>query len=164
MTNDATYGSYLLAEDEFVAMVEECRYANAEFRHADHIRLAWIYVRRYGARQAEERIAETIRRFAISHGQEKKYHGTLTRAWLRLVATAQYLTPRATTFDEFLAKHGWLLDRSALSAFYSGARLSSEAARSGWADPDRTPLPCLREGGCPLARTDSLPRSPAGRQ
>ena len=57
MTNDATYGSYLLAEDEFVVAVEECRYANAEFRHADHIRLAWIYVRRYGARQAEERIA-----------------------------------------------------------------------------------------------------------
>jgi hypothetical protein len=147
MTNDATYGSYLLGEDEFVAAVEECRYANAEFRHADHIRLAWIYVRRYGASQAEERIAETIRRFAISQGHERKYHGTLTRAWLRLVATAQHLTPRATAFDEFLAKHGWLLDRSALSVFYSGARLSSEAARGGWADPDRRPLPCVRADG-----------------
>ena len=147
MTNDATYGSYLLDEDEFVSAVEECRYRNAEFRHADHIRLAWIYVRRYGACQAEERIAETIRRFAISHGHEGKYHGTLTRAWLRLVATAQVLTPRVTTFNEFLAKHGWLLDRSALSAFYSGARLSSAAARCGWADPDRRPLPSVRADG-----------------
>lgn len=147
MAKDATYGSYLLDEDEFVAAVEECRFANAEFRHADHIRLAWIYVRRYGARQAEERILETIRRFAISQGHERKYHGTLTRAWLRLVATAQHLTPGATGFDDFIAKHGWLLDRSALTAFYSDSRLSSEAARSGWADPDRRPLPCVRPHG-----------------
>ena len=141
MANDATYGSGLLAEDEFVAVVEGCRYTNAEFRHADHIRLAWIYVRRYGARQAEERIAATIRRFAISQGHETKYHETQTRAWLRLVATAQHLTPTVTAFDDFLTKHGWLLDRSALSAFYSRAHLSSEAARRGWADPDQMPFP-----------------------
>jgi len=143
MKNDATYGSHLWGEDDFVAAVEECRYANAEFRHADHIRLAWIYVRRYGADKAEERIAETIRRFAISHGHEAKYHDTLTRAWLRLVATAEHLTPTVATFDELLSKHGWLLDRSALSVFYSAIRLSSETARHGWADPDCRPLPCV---------------------
>ena len=147
MANDATYGSCLLAEDEFVAVVEGCRYANAEFRHADHIRLAWIYVRRHGARQAEERIAATIRRFAISLGHETKYHETQTRAWLRLVATAQHLTPTVTAFDDFLTKHGWLLDRNALSAFYSSSHLSSEAARRGWADPDQMPFPCLSPGG-----------------
>ena len=76
-------------------------------------------MRRYGAREAEERIVKTIMRFAISQGHEEKYHGTLTRAWLRLVATAQHLTPNVTAFDELLAKHRWLLDRSALSAFYS---------------------------------------------
>jgi hypothetical protein len=144
--NDATYGSYLFDEDGFVAAVEECRYAIAEFRHADHIRLAWIYVRRYGAGKAEKRIAETIRRFAISHGHEAKYHETLTRAWLRLVATAEHLTPTVTAFDDLLASHGWLLDRSALSAFYSDMRLSSEAARHRWADPDRRPLPCVNTG------------------
>ena len=88
MVSDATCGSFLLGEDDFVAMVEDCRYANAEFRHADHIRLAWIYVRRYGARQAEQRIVDAIRRFATSAGHETKFHETQTRAWLRLVATA----------------------------------------------------------------------------
>lgn len=148
MSNDASYGSYRMGEDEFVAAVEENRYANAEFRHADHIRLAWIYVRRYGARQAEERIAETIRRFAISRGDESKYHETVTRAWLRLVAAALKLTPGMTAFDEFLGNHGWLLDRSALSAFYSSVRLSGEIARRGWADPDRMSLPysCADDG------------------
>jgi hypothetical protein len=156
MRSDASYGSYLIGEDEFVAAVEESRDANAEFRHSDHIRLAWIYVRKYGERQAEERIAETIRRFAISQGHERKYHETLTRAWLRLVAAALRLTPRAAAFDEFVDKHGWLLDRSALSAFYSGMRLSSEAARRGWADPDRTPLPysCADGGFDPIAKKE----------
>jgi hypothetical protein len=51
-----------------------------------------------------------------------------------------------TAFDDFLTKHGWLLDRSALSAFYSSAHLSSEAARRGWADPDQMPFPCLSPG------------------
>jgi hypothetical protein len=142
MTNDATYGSRSLNDDEFLEAVEQCRYLNAEFRHADHIRLAWIYVRRYGAGAAEERIAETIRRLAISQGHEAKYHETLTRAWLRLVALAEYLTPTLTAFDEFVAKHCWLLDRSVLLAFYSDTCLSSDAARHRWVDPDRRSLPC----------------------
>lgn len=141
MSNDSTCGSRLLGEDEFAEAIEQCRYTNAEFRHADHIRLAWIYVRRYGARMAEERIIETIRRFAASQGHESKYHETQTRAWLRLVASAAHLTPAITAFDEFIARHGWLLDRDALSAFYSSPRLSSDAARHEWIDPDRRPLP-----------------------
>jgi hypothetical protein len=141
MADDATYGSRSMGEDEFIAVVEGSCYVNAEFRHADHIRLAWIYVRRYGARQAEERVAATIRRFAIGLGHETKYHETQTRAWLRLVATAQHLTPTVTDFDEFLTRHGWLLDRNTLAAFYSGAHLSSDAARHGWADPDKLSFP-----------------------
>jgi hypothetical protein len=140
MENDAAYGSCMLSEDAFVTAVEQGRYANAEFRHADHLRLAWIYLQRYGTQEAEERIAETIRRFAIGQGHEGKYHETMTRAWLRLVAAARQLTPEAV-FEDFLRGHGWLLNRGALATFYSDARLSSEAARRAWAAPDRRPLP-----------------------
>jgi len=141
MTNSASYGSLSLSDEEFVAAVEGAQYPHAEFHHPDHIRLAWIYVRQDGVLPAEERIARTIRAFATSHGHESKYHETVTRAWLRLVAAAHRLTPEVTAFDVFLAKHGWLLDRGALSAFYSGSRLGSEEAKDGWADPDRRPLP-----------------------
>jgi hypothetical protein len=141
MASDCIYGSCGLDEDEFVSRVESCCYPNERFRHGDHIRLAWIYVRRYGAREAEKRITTTIQRFATSLGHEKKYHETLSRAWLRLVAVAHALTPKIASFDEFTTKHGWLLDRSALTTFYSGRCLSSEAARHGWVEPDRTPLP-----------------------
>ena len=142
MTDRVDYGSCSLGEDEFVAAVEETRYPNAEFHHPDHLRLAWVYVRRYGPLEAEERITRTIRRFAASLGHEEKYHETMTRAWLRLVAAAEQLTPNLNSFDDLLAKHAWLLDRSALSAFYSGDCLSNAVARCVWAEPDRRPLPC----------------------
>ena len=147
MGDKAKHGSRGLGEDEFVQRVEACCYPNNQFHHADHIRLAWIYVRRHGTQEAEERIARAIRQFAISLGHEKKYHETLSRAWVRLVAVAQALTPKVVSFDDFLAKHGWLLDRGALSAFYSGACLGTDAARSGWVEPDKHPLPCVA-GDC----------------
>lgn len=148
MESDFIYGSHLLTEDEFIRAMEECCYPNAQFRHADHIRLAWIYLRRYGLRRAEKRVSETIHRFATSLGHEQKYHGTLTRAWVRLVAVAAHATPKITAFDEFISKHAWLLDRSALSAFYSGACLKTDAARHGWVEPDKRPLPCAGAECC----------------
>jgi hypothetical protein len=130
-------------DNEFAASVESGRYPNDQFKHPHHIRLAWIYLRRYGTTGAEERMTATIRRFARNCGHEEKYHETMTRAWLRLVAVAQYLTPEVATFDDFIARHGWLLDRGALSPFYTRDCLSSGVARHGWVEPDRNPLPFL---------------------
>lgn len=141
MATTLAYGSHLLNEDEFVSKVEGCCYQNAEFKHADHIRLAWIYLRRYRPESAEERIIATIRRFATSVGHAEKFHETMTRAWLRLVASAHFATPEAASFEDFIEKHGWLLERNALSPFYTSAHLSSEAARRQWVEPDRRHLP-----------------------
>ena len=141
MSSATAYGSCLFSEDEFVSRVESCAYPNAEFKHADHIRLAWIYLRRYGPEGAEERIIATIQRFATSLGHTQKYHETMTRAWLRLVAAAYSASPEAASFDDFIDKHGWLLERDALSAFYTKSCLLSDLARQQWVEPDRRPLP-----------------------
>jgi hypothetical protein len=91
------------------------------FHHRDHIRLAMIYVERYGMPEAGQRLAEAIRKFANRAGQAEKYHYTVTIAWARLVAN--------------------ILDKSALSAFYSAGLLESEKARREWVEPDLTALP-----------------------
>src|SRR5947209_17346960 len=114
---------YVLSEDDFVLSFEACSFPNDSFKHADHLRLAWIYVRRYGCAMAEERICESIRRFAASLGHEEKYHETMTRVWLRLVFVAYRATPALTSFDEFKDMHPWLFDRHTLFAFYSEACL-----------------------------------------
>jgi hypothetical protein len=129
------------SDADFARRVETCAWGEAPFRHRDHVRLAWIYVRSLGPDAAEARILESILRFARSANQAGKFHDTMTRAWLRLVAWAVAIGPHVDEFDAFAAAHGWLLDARTLDAFYSAARLQSAEARAGWIEPDLRPLP-----------------------
>ena len=135
------YGSADCDEDSFVQSFEACEYPAEKFRHADHIRLAWIYIRRYGLEKAEERIRTSIRNFASSVGHAPKYHETMTRAWLRLVHAALVGTPDAADFVQFVTQNPLLLNKKALSCFYSPQVLASDNARHNWVTPDLKPLP-----------------------
>ena len=135
------YGSSELNDERFLSAMESGSFPAEKFKHGDHIRLAWIYVRSNPPEMAAVRISNTIRQFAVRIGQEKKYHETITLAWLRLVEVAHRATPELTAFHDFLSKHAWLLDRDRLKAFYSSECLSSEQARAQMVAPDRHPLP-----------------------
>lgn len=141
MEHEVSFGSAEWDENAFVEAFETCQYPAARFKHADHLRLAWVYIRRYGPVDAEERIRGSIRRFAASVGKPEKYHETMTRAWLRLVYAAYAATPQIADFASFARLHLWLLEKSALLSFYSQAVLSSERARCTWVEPDVRPLP-----------------------
>ena len=134
-------GSAQLEDQVFVTQVENCRFPADRFRHADHIRLAWIYLRleEYGI--AEERMRRSIQRLARHAGADNKYHETLTIAWMCLVDAAFHLSSRIDRFADFAGAHAGLLDKQAVFEFYSRARLMSDAARKSWVEPDRKPLP-----------------------
>lgn len=127
-----------MSDEEFTRAFESCEIAGTCFHHRDHIRLAWIYFHRYGAKEAEVRIADAIRRFAAHVGKAEKYHQTMTVAWMRLVANAA----RASDgdFEEFARRNPGLMEKSALGEFYSDAILQSETARGGFVEPDLKPL------------------------
>ena len=141
MDNTVFLGSVNCEEDAFLRSFENCEYPNEKFKHADHIRLTWAYIRRLGMIGAEERIGASIHKFAASLGHPEKYHKTITRAWFRLVYAAYCTTPDITDFAKFIDSHSSLLDRTALLTFYSPERLSSEEARQRWLEPDLRPLP-----------------------
>ena len=128
-------------DERFRACFEAGLIEPASFRHADHIRLAWVYLRAFGYEEAEGRMREAIRGLAARAGVPGKYHETLTIAWMRLVAAAIALSPRASTFDAFSRAHGWLLDKGAIGDYYGAQRLASAQARAGWVDPDLRELP-----------------------
>lgn len=107
------------SDSEFLAAFEAGTLT--EFHHSDHVRLALLYVQRYGMPGAEHQMASGIRRFAERAGQPAKYHHTMTVAWVRLAAR--------------------LLDKSALSTYYSSAVLQSEQARRTWVEPDLAEFP-----------------------
>jgi hypothetical protein len=130
-----------LSDEQFITAMEQLRVANANFHHRDHIRLAWAYLRRDNVSIAGENLANCIRRYANHNKAPHKYHHTLTLAWVRVVAVAMRLTPALEAFEPFAAAHPFLLDVRLPWTFYSAARLDSEAARTGWVQPDLHPLP-----------------------
>ena len=129
-----------LSDDEFLAAFESA--ALVDFHHVDHIRAAWIYLRRLPFSAASRRMAESLRRFAASRGAHMKYHETITQAWMLLVRGALEQDGQgAGTFDAFAAAHPELLDAHALDRFYSSQLLTSPTARAEFVHPDLSPLP-----------------------
>jgi hypothetical protein len=131
-------------DDEFRESLERCEIPNHAFRHRDHLRLAWIYLREADLGPATKRLGETIRRYARHRGSSHRYHETLTQAWARIVALAIAETPGAGTFGALLASHPHLLDKDLPLKHFSPDLLWSDAARERWVDPDRRPFAASR--------------------
>jgi len=138
-------GTLHLTDDELVRMIENCA-LESDFHHADHIRLAWIYLRMLPEAQAALRMSSTLRRYSAYKGKPERYHDTMTLAWMRLVDAARRATPEISTFDKFIAAHPYLADQKTLLGHYSQNVLDSDTARSGWVAPDLRALDHISSG------------------
>src|ERR1043166_5954707 len=114
------------------------------FGHREHVHLSWLAVRAHGVAGAIPVICEGIRRTARYAGAPQKYHETISRAWVELVAHHAMGRPahaepaRAEAdFAAFADGNPLLLDKRLLTRFYHPATLASPAARAGWVEPDR---------------------------
>ncbi|MFZ0090151.1 MAG: hypothetical protein WAL63_11630 [Solirubrobacteraceae bacterium] len=114
------------------------------FGHRQHLELAWQYLQRYPLEEASSAMVVAIQHVARRHGAERKYHETMTRAWLHFVAVHDQRWP-ADSFDQFLERNPDLLDRDLIGHFYSRDLILSDRARLAWIDPDRRRLPALAQ-------------------
>ncbi len=130
-----------ISDAAFAAAFETCALPKEAFHRRAHLRLAWIYLRQNDFPAAAARMEQSIRRFAAHLGASEKYHHTITIAWLRLAAAAIRKSPGAATLEDFFEQHPELLDQNLPFQFYSRERMFSDAARSGWIEPDLQPLP-----------------------
>jgi hypothetical protein len=81
-------------------------------------------------------------RFALHHsGSLDKFHATITRAFVRLVAAHMRETPELESFRAFAMAHPQLFDARLPLRFYSETLLMSREARSRWVEPDLRSLP-----------------------
>ena len=135
-------GTADLSDDEFVGRLTSFTLPIDQFHHYDHVRLAWIYLRREEIDAATERMVRTLQSLGLHHrGHLNNYHDTVTRAFMRLVSAHIRMTPAIDTFEKFASAHPMLFGKDALHAFYSRELLDSQPARTGWIDPDIKPLP-----------------------
>ncbi|GHF35588.1 hypothetical protein GCM10018790_11810 [Kitasatospora xanthocidica] len=153
------------ASEAFGALLREAMTGAERFGHRQHVRLTWLAVRRHGAGAALDLIADGILRTATAAGAPGKFHVTMTRAWVELVAHHVGDAPdserheglegrenhEASTcfkdfkesegFEEFAARHPELLDKELLARHYRPGTLADERARTTWVEPDLAPFP-----------------------
>ena len=127
-----------MTDEEFARAFEDLTLPNSAFHHRDHVRLAWIYLRRHPALEALARFTEGLRRFAAFHGHPGLYHETITWAYVLLVQERRQDGARdwpafaAANPDLMAWKPSLLEDR-----YYRTETLWSERARRAFVWPDR---------------------------
>ena len=145
-----------MTDDEFLLAFEACTLTRADWTHAAHIRMAWLYLTRTtttteGLGRVRQGIlklnAEIVRQLhsqglTIPHDPRglDGYHETVTTAFVTVIASR---VQTGEDFDTFRERNPDLFDRTfpALLKHYSPERLYSAAAKATFLEPDLSPLP-----------------------
>ncbi len=124
---------------DFLDRFDDCTLPESEFRHAGHVRMAWLRLNEAPFAQALAQISDGIRRYARSKGQTSKYHETVTVAFARIVASRMR---SGESFDDFASRNADLFSpQPLLRRYYSAELLDSDRARREFVAPDLEPLP-----------------------
>ena len=128
-----------MTDDEFLRSFEDCSLPATAFHHRDHVRLAWLYLRRHPVLEALTRFSVGLKRFATAHGKDGLYHETITWAFLFLIHERMAEDGGDEAWDGFAARNPDLLvwAPSVLDRYYEKATLASERARRIFLMPDR---------------------------
>jgi hypothetical protein len=132
-----------VTDDELVAAFEDGRIRGDEFHHVDHVRLGFLFMRRFPPWDALPRFSRALARMAAASGQPTRYHETITWAFLLLIreriARWGQQHGRPPNWEEFLAGNRDLLDWKdhVLKKYYEEQTLASDLARTTFLLPDR---------------------------
>jgi hypothetical protein len=139
-----------VTDESLICDFENCRLSPGSFRHVDHVRVAFSYLRRLPPLEALSRFSSALERMAAAHGAPDRYHETITWAFVLLIRERIERRARGTghlpSWDEFAAENPDLLCRNehALRNYYLDETLRSELARKVFILPDRgLPRPAL---------------------
>jgi hypothetical protein len=132
-----------LSNDEFFAEFENCTLPIDSFRHADHVRMAFLYLQKYPALEALQRFSASLTRFATAHGKTNLYNETITWAYLLIIRERLARAGRPQTWTEFSASNQDLLDwkDTILKKYYRQETLNSDLAKNTFVFPDRVAAP-----------------------
>jgi hypothetical protein len=117
-----------MTDAEFLARLEDASLPPACFRHADHLRAAYLYLGQSGFEGAITRLRDALTRYAAAIGRPGLYHETITVAFLALV-NERLQDPMAKNWEAFAAGNRDLFDKRILSHYYRTDTLESARAR-----------------------------------
>jgi hypothetical protein len=132
-------GKRLMNDDAFLAGFENCTLSGAAFHHADHVRMAFLYLSRYSVLEAMQRFSAALARFAAANGKPERYNETITWALLLLIRERMARAESRPSWLEFAQENADLLDwkDNILKKYYRDETLNSELAKRMFLFPDR---------------------------
>ena len=94
------------AGTELAALLPEITGPSGQFRHRQHIHLAFLAVRRYGMPEATTRICDWIQCIAAYERAPQKYHHTLTMFWVFALAALRGMPDARPCLSIAKSEHG----------------------------------------------------------
>lgn len=126
-------------DEEFLRAFEACTLE--EFHHRDHIKVAYLYLRRHPIDEAITKVRTGLQALALAWNApvddlEKGYHETMTQAWVRLVHATLTECDGAESAEAFCDQQPQLMQKTRLDLFYSRERLLTWEAKRAFVEPD----------------------------
>ena len=108
------------------------------FHHADHVRLAFAYLREYTPLEALDKFCTALKRYAAARGKSQLYHETITHAYFFLIRERMARCP-GSDWENFSRQNPDLLvwRNGILTRYYEESTLQSELARAVFLFPDK---------------------------
>jgi hypothetical protein len=109
------------------------------FHHAEHVKMAFLYLKKFAPLEALCRFSSGLARFATAHGKPDLYNETITWAFFLLIRERIARANSSQTWAEFSAGNGDLLrwEDNILKKYYRPETLASALAKSVFLFPDR---------------------------
>lgn len=128
-----------MTDDEFMSRFEDGSLDGESFHHADHVRMAFLYLCRYQVLEALQQFSSALVRFAAAKGKPGLYHETITWAFLLLIRERMARAGQTQSWVQFAAENSDLLDwrKNILRNYYRDETLSSDLAKGTFLLPDR---------------------------
>lgn len=128
---------------ELIERFEQNLASDQPFHHADHVRLAFEYLRAFSVLESLCRFSAALKQFAGASGKTQFYNETITFAYFFLIRE-RMARNEGVTWEEFAACNADLLvwKDGTLSRYYREGTLKSDFARNVFVLPDKN-LPQL---------------------
>lgn len=125
-------------ESEWMQAFESSALPLVSFHHADHVKMAFLYLQKYPPLEALDRFSSALARLAAANGKPTLYNETVTWAFLLLIRERIARAETSQTWTAFSAANADLLswDKNVLKKYYLPETLTSELAKRVFLFPD----------------------------
>lgn len=127
-----------LSDEDLLTQFEVKTLPPDELNHVSHLRIAWLYLKKFDLGTAIEKTGTGTREYAENLGVYDKYHQTVTEAIVRIMDNRMKKS-QSGNFEAFLQGNDDLVSdlKSVIRHYYSEEILESNNARFNFVPPDK---------------------------